>query len=129
MVAEKNLVRLVTAGSVDDGKSTLIGHLLAATGNVFDDQLEAAEKVSRRKGFPGIDYSLLLDGLSSEREQGITIDVAYRYFETERRKYIIADCPGHEQYTRNLITGAAGSNLAMILVDLVMVFVVPLVTF
>ena len=114
-----SLLRFFTCGSVDDGKSTLIGRLLYETGSVFDDQLEALDRDSRKFGTQGaeLDYALLLDGLSAEREQGITIDVAYRYFATPKRKFIIADTPGHEQYTRNMVTGASTSELAVILVD------------
>jgi bifunctional enzyme CysN/CysC len=115
----KPLLRFITCGSVDDGKSTLIGRLLHDSKRLFDDQLAALEKDSRRHGTRGgdIDYALLLDGLAAEREQGITIDVAYRYFDTERRKFIVADCPGHEQYTRNMATGASTADLAVVLVD------------
>lgn len=115
----KELLRLLTAGSVDDGKSTLIGRLLYDSKRLYDDQLQALERDSRRVGSAGehIDYALLCDGLKAEREQGITIDVAYRYFATNRRKFIIADTPGHEQYTRNMITGGSTANLAIILVD------------
>ena len=116
---EKTLLRVLTAGSVDDGKSTLIGRLLHDTSLVFDDQMDAVRRDSAKKGSAGgeVDLSLLLDGLKSEREQGITIDVAYRYFATARRKFIIADTPGHEQYTRNMATGASTCDLAIILVD------------
>ena len=114
---EKTLLRLVTTGSVDDGKSTLIGRLLYETKTVYEDQLAAVERTSKKKGQDDIDLSLLLDGLSAEREQGITIDVAYRYFETAKRKFIIADCPGHEQYTRNMVTGASTAEAAIILID------------
>lgn len=116
---QKDLLRLLTAGSVDDGKSTLIGRLLFDSKKLYDDQLTALERDSKRMGNAGdhIDYALLLDGLKAEREQGITIDVAYRYFATNRRKFIIADTPGHEQYTRNMITGGSTANLAVILVD------------
>lgn len=117
---QKDLLRLLTAGSVDDGKSTLIGRLLFDSKKLYEDQLDALEKDSKRLGNAGageIDYALLLDGLKAEREQGITIDVAYRYFSTNRRKFIIADTPGHEQYTRNMITGGSTANLAIILVD------------
>ncbi|RKY54088.1 MAG: bifunctional sulfate adenylyltransferase subunit 1/adenylylsulfate kinase [Candidatus Neomarinimicrobiota bacterium] len=116
---EKDLLRLLTAGSVDDGKSTLIGRLLFDSKRLYDDQLSALERDSKRVGHAGekIDYALLLDGLKAEREQGITIDVAYRYFSTNKRKFIIADTPGHEQYTRNMVTGASTANLAIILVD------------
>jgi len=113
----KQLLRFTTAGSVDDGKSTLIGRLLYDSKSIFQDQLEAVEKSSKNKGFDYVDLSLLTDGLKSEREQGITIDVAYRYFETPKRKFIIADTPGHVQYTRNMITGASTANLALILID------------
>ncbi|MBI2311999.1 MAG: sulfate adenylyltransferase subunit CysN [Betaproteobacteria bacterium] len=111
------LLRFITAGSVDDGKSTLIGRLLHDSKSIFEDQLTAVERSSRRRGLPALDLSLLTDGLQAEREQGITIDVAYRYFATPRRKFIIADTPGHEQYTRNMVTGASTANLAIILVD------------
>ena len=113
----KQLLRFTTAGSVDDGKSTLIGRLLHDSKSIFQDQLEAIEKSSKNKGFDYVDLSLLTDGLKSEREQGITIDVAYRYFETPKRKFIIADTPGHIQYTRNMVTGASTANLAIILID------------
>ena len=111
------LLRFTTAGSVDDGKSTLIGRLLYDSKSIFQDQLEAVEKSSKSKGFDYVDLSLLTDGLKSEREQGITIDVAYRYFATPKRKFIIADTPGHIQYTRNMVTGASTANLAIILID------------
>ncbi len=111
-----NLLRFTTVGSVDDGKSTLIGRLLMDTQNIYDDQLEAIKKVADRKG-EELDISLLTDGLAAEREQGITIDVAYRYFQTSKRKFIIADTPGHVQYTRNMVTGASTANLAIILID------------
>lgn len=117
---KKDLLRLLTAGSVDDGKSTLIGRLLFDSKKLYEDQLSALERDSQRVGNAGaghIDYALLLDGLKAEREQGITIDVAYRYFSTNKRKFIIADTPGHEQYTRNMITGGSTANLAIILVD------------
>ncbi len=107
------LLRISTAGSVDDGKSTLIGRLLYDSGGVYEDQLQSVRRVSRN----GLDLALLTDGLRSEREQGITIDVAYRYFSTPRRKFIIADTPGHEQYTRNMATGASTASVALILVD------------
>lgn len=116
----KDLLRFLTAGSVDDGKSTLIGRLLFDSKKLYEDQLSALQRDSARVGNAGageIDYALLLDGLKAEREQGITIDVAYRYFSTNRRKFIIADTPGHEQYTRNMITGGSNANLAVILVD------------
>lgn len=113
------MLRFLTAGSVDDGKSTLIGRLLFDSKKLYEDQLDALERDSKRVGNAGehIDYALLLDGLKAEREQGITIDVAYRYFSTNNRKFIIADTPGHEQYTRNMITGGSTANLAIILVD------------
>ena len=116
---QKDQLRLLTAGSVDDGKSTLIGRLLFDSKKLYEDQLDALERDSKRVGNAGehIDYALLLDGLKAEREQGITIDVAYRYFSTNKRKFIIADTPGHEQYTRNMITGGSTANLAIILVD------------
>ncbi|PKP34805.1 MAG: bifunctional sulfate adenylyltransferase subunit 1/adenylylsulfate kinase [Bacteroidetes bacterium HGW-Bacteroidetes-17] len=116
---KKDQLRLLTAGSVDDGKSTLIGRLLFDSKKLYDDQLSALERDSKRMGHAGgdIDYALLLDGLKAEREQGITIDVAYRYFSTNKRKFIIADTPGHEQYTRNMVTGASTANLAILLVD------------
>ncbi len=116
---KKDLLRLLTAGSVDDGKSTLIGRLMADSKMLYEDQLEALHRDSKRVGHAGedIDYALLLDGLKAEREQGITIDVAYRYFSTAKRKFIIADTPGHEQYTRNMITGGSTANLAIILID------------
>ncbi|WP_371724557.1 sulfate adenylyltransferase subunit CysN [Mucilaginibacter sp. L196] len=111
------LLRFTTAGSVDDGKSTLIGRLLYDSKSIFEDQIEAVKKSSERKGLTHVDLSLLTDGLRSEREQGITIDVAYRYFATPKRKFIIADTPGHIQYTRNMVTGASTANLALVLVD------------
>ncbi len=116
---KKDLLRLLTAGSVDDGKSTLIGRLLFDSKKLYEDQLAALERDSKREGHAGedIDYALLLDGLKAEREQGITIDVAYRYFSTSKRKFIIADTPGHEQYTRNMITGGSTANLAILLAD------------
>ena len=115
----KDLLRFITCGSVDDGKSTLIGRLLFESKTLFEDQLAALAADSRKQGTRGgdIDFALLLDGLSAEREQGITIDVAYRFFSTDRRKYIVADTPGHEQYTRNMATGASTADLAIILVD------------
>ena len=113
----KDLLRFTTAGSVDDGKSTLIGRLLYDSRNVYDDQLESVTKASAGRNAGPIDFSLLTDGLRAEREQGITIDVAYRYFSTPKRKFIIADTPGHEQYTRNMVTGASTAELAIILVD------------
>src|ERR1700733_1784353 len=111
----KDLLHFLTCGSVDDGKSTLIGRLLYDSRNVFEDQIKAVAKASEHRG--GLDLSLLTDGLRAEREQGITIDVAYRYFATARRKFIIADTPGHEQYTRNMATGASQADLAVILID------------
>ena len=112
-----DLLRFTTAGSVDDGKSTLIGRLLYDSKAIFEDQLEAIERSSQQRGTEYVDLSLLTDGLRAEREQGITIDVAYRYFATPRRKFIIADTPGHIQYTRNMVTGASTANLAIVLVD------------
>jgi sulfate adenylyltransferase large subunit len=114
---EKELLRLLTCGSVDDGKSTLIGRLLYDSRNVFEDQIHAAAKATRNRPAGELDLSLLTDGLRAEREQGITIDVAYRYFATARRKFIIADTPGHEQYTRNMATGASTADLAVLLID------------
>ena len=111
------LLRFTTAGSVDDGKSTLIGRLLYDSKSIFEDQIEAVKRSSERKGLQHVDLSLLTDGLRSEREQGITIDVAYRYFATPKRKFIIADTPGHIQYTRNMVTGASTANLALVLID------------
>ena len=117
--AEKDLLRFLTCGSVDDGKSTLIGRLLYDTKRLFDDQIATLEKDSRRFGTAGddIDFALLVDGLEAEREQGITIDVAYRFFSTDKRKFIVADTPGHEQYTRNMATGASTADLAVLLID------------
>src|SRR6188768_2165754 len=112
-----DLLRFITAGSVDDGKSTLIGRLLYDSKNILIDQMEALEKSTKNKENGEVDLALLTDGLRAEREQGITIDVAYRYFHTPRRKFIIADTPGHEQYTRNMVTGASTADLALILVD------------
>jgi sulfate adenylyltransferase large subunit len=112
-----DLLRFTTAGSVDDGKSTLIGRLLYDTKTIFEDQLQHIEDVSKRRGDERTNLAYLTDGLRAEREQGITIDVAYRYFATPRRKFIIADCPGHVQYTRNMVTGASTANLAIVLVD------------
>jgi sulfate adenylyltransferase subunit 1 len=114
---DMDLLRFTTAGSVDDGKSTLIGRLLYDSKSIFDDQMEKIEESSRKKGDEYTNLALLTDGLSAEREQGITIDVAYRYFSTPNRKFIIADTPGHVQYTRNMVTGASTANLAVILVD------------
>jgi bifunctional enzyme CysN/CysC len=111
------LLRFATAGSVDDGKSTLIGRLLYDSKAIFEDQLEAVERTSRQRGEVGTNLALLTDGLRAEREQGITIDVAYRYFATPRRKFVIADTPGHVQYTRNMVTGASTADLALVLVD------------
>ncbi|GMU77720.1 MAG: hypothetical protein AMXMBFR46_05180 [Acidimicrobiia bacterium] len=111
------LLRFATAGSVDDGKSTLIGRLLLETKQIFEDQLDAVERTSRERGFEYTNLALLTDGLRAEREQGITIDVAYRYFATPRRKFIIADTPGHTQYTRNMVTGASTADLALVLID------------
>ena len=115
----KSLLRFLTCGSVDDGKSTLIGRLLYDSKMIFEDQLAALEADSRRVGTQGgeIDFALLVDGLAAEREQGITIDVAYRFFSTDRRKFIVADTPGHEQYTRNMVTGASTADAAVILID------------
>ena len=115
----KSMLRFLTCGSVDDGKSTLIGRLLYDTKLIFEDQLAALEKDSRKHGTTGedFDFALLVDGLEAEREQGITIDVAYRFFATSKRKFIVADTPGHEQYTRNMATGASTADLAIVLVD------------
>src|SRR3990170_910411 len=112
-----DLLRFSTAGSVDDGKSTLIGRLLYDSKGIFEDQLSAIEKTSARRGNATVDLALLTDGLRAEREQGITIDVAYRYFATPRRKFIIGDTPGHVQYTRNMVTGASTADLAVVLID------------
>src|ERR1700742_3505770 len=116
---KKSLLRFLTCGSVDDGKSTLIGRLLYDSKLLFEDHLSALKKDSKKFGTDGdnIDFALLVDGLEAEREQGITIDVAYRFFSTEKRKFIVADTPGHEQYTRNMATGASNSELAVILID------------
>ena len=116
-INNNQLLRFTTAGSVDDGKSTLIGRLLYDSKAIFEDQLEAVEHTSKKKGHEGVDLALFTDGLRDEREQGITIDVAYRYFTTPKRKFIIADTPGHIQYTRNMVTGASTANAALILVD------------
>src|SRR5215470_3241484 len=115
--SQTELLRFTTAGSVDDGKSTLIGRLLYDSKGVYEDQLASVRKATRNQTTGGLDLSLLTDGLRAEREQGITIDVAYRYFSTPKRKFIIADTPGHEQYTRNMATGASTADLAIILVD------------
>src|SRR5688500_12552967 len=112
-----DLLRFSTAGSADDGKSTLIGRLLYDTKSIFQDQLDQIEALSKRRGEEGVNLALLTDGLRAEREQNITIDVAYRYFATPRRKFIIADTPGHVQYTRNMVTGASTADLAIVLVD------------
>jgi sulfate adenylyltransferase subunit 1 len=112
-----DLLRFITAGSVDDGKSTLIGRLLYDSKSILADQLEAIERSTKNKSNGEIDLALLTDGLRAEREQGITIDVAYRYFSTPKRKFIIADAPGHVQYTRNMITGASNASLIIILID------------
>tara|TARA_B100000508_G_scaffold141091_1_gene146335 strand:+ start:71616 stop:72872 length:1257 start_codon:yes stop_codon:yes gene_type:complete len=118
MSIDKNqLLRFTTAGSVDDGKSTLIGRLLYDSKSIFEDQLDSVEKTSQKKGHDGVDLALFTDGLRDEREQGITIDVAYRYFTTPKRKFIIADTPGHVQYTRNMVTGASTANAALLLID------------
>ncbi|MCR9182563.1 MAG: GTP-binding protein [Flavobacteriaceae bacterium] len=117
MLESNQLLRFTTAGSVDDGKSTLIGRLLYDSKSIFEDQLASVEATSKRRGFEGIDLALFTDGLKDEREQGITIDVAYRYFTTPKRKFIIADTPGHIQYTRNMVTGASTANAALILID------------
>ena len=117
LVEDRGLLRFLTCGSVDDGKSTLIGRLLYDTKTILADTLTAIEKTSQKRGMAAVDLSLLTDGLQAEREQGITIDVAYRYFSTGTRKYIIADAPGHEQYTRNMVTAASTANLAIILID------------
>src|SRR5689334_17164740 len=116
---QKELLRFLTCGSVDDGKSTLIGRLLFDSKLIFEDHLSALKKDSRKHGTTGddIDLALLVDGLEAERQQGITIDVAYRFFSTPKRKFIVADTPGHEQYTRNMATGASNSELAVILID------------
>lgn len=116
-IDNNQLLRFTTAGSVDDGKSTLIGRLLYDSKSIFEDQLESIENTSKKKGHDGVDLALFTDGLRDEREQGITIDVAYRYFTTPKRKFIIADTPGHIQYTRNMVTGASTANAAIILVD------------
>src|SRR3954464_3312953 len=115
--SQTELLRFSTAGSVDDGKSTLIGRLLYDSKGVYEDQLASVRKATRNLSTNGLDLSLLTDGLRAEREQGITIDVAYRYFSTPKRKFIIADTPGHEQYTRNMATGTSTANLAIVLID------------
>jgi sulfate adenylyltransferase subunit 1 len=117
MLDNNQLLRFTTAGSVDDGKSTLIGRLLYDSKSIFEDQLESITNTSKKKGHEGVDLALFTDGLRDEREQGITIDVAYRYFTTPKRKFIIADTPGHIQYTRNMVTGASTANVATILID------------
>ena len=119
LAPNKGLLRFLTCGSVDDGKSTLIGRLLYDSKLIFEDQLAALEKDSRKHGTVGddIDFALLVDGLEAERQQGITIDVAYRFFNTEKRSFIVADTPGHEQFTRNMATGASNCELAIILID------------
>src|ERR1700761_2380511 len=119
MSAARELLRFITCGSVDDGKSSLIGRLLFDSRLILQDQLSALENDSRRFGTQGeeLDLALLVDGLAAEREQGITIDVAYRFFNTKRRKFIVADTPGHEQYTRNMVTGASTADCAVILLD------------
>ncbi|MGM0478117.1 MAG: sulfate adenylyltransferase subunit CysN [Bacteroidota bacterium] len=116
-IDNNQLLRFTTAGSVDDGKSTLIGRLLFDSKSIFEDQLDSVEKTSQKKGHDGVDLALFTDGLRDEREQGITIDVAYRYFTTPKRKFIIADTPGHVQYTRNMVTGASTANAALLLID------------
>ena len=116
-IQDHGVLRFLTCGSVDDGKSTLIGRLLFDTKTILVDTLNAIERTSKKRGMEAVDLSLLTDGLQAEREQGITIDVAYRYYSTGTRKYIIADAPGHEQYTRNMVTAASTANLAIILVD------------
>ncbi|MEY4647393.1 MAG: hypothetical protein RIQ98_1229, partial [Bacteroidota bacterium] len=117
MKERKDILRFTTAGSVDDGKSTLIGRLLYDSHQIPQDQIELVQQISQRKGLDTLDLSLFTDGLKDERAQGITIDVAYRYFATEKRKFIIADTPGHLQYTRNMVTGASTANAAIILID------------
>ncbi|MGB5394710.1 MAG: GTP-binding protein, partial [Lutimonas sp.] len=116
-ISNNQLLRFTTAGSVDDGKSTLIGRLLYDSKSIFEDQIASIENTSRKRGMETIDLALFTDGLRDEREQGITIDVAYRYFTTPKRKFIIADTPGHIQYTRNMVTGASTANVALVLID------------
>src|SRR6201990_2345706 len=115
----KSLLRFITCGSVDDGKSTLIGRLLYESKMIFEDQMAALEADSKKVGTQGgeLDFALLVDGLAAEREQGITIDVAYRFFSTDQRKFIVADTPGHEHYTRNMFTGASTADVAVVLID------------
>ena len=117
--SQLDLLRFITCGSVDDGKSTLIGRMLFEAQMIFEDQVSTLQSDSKKNGTQGgdIDFALLVDGLSAEREQGITIDVAYRFFNTNHRKFIVADTPGHEQYTRNMVTGASTANVAIILID------------
>ena len=117
--ASLDTLRFITCGSVDDGKSTLIGRMLYEAQLIFDDQVASLQADSKKMGTQGgdIDFALLVDGLAAEREQGITIDVAYRFFSTDRRKFIVADTPGHEQYTRNMVTGASTADVAVILID------------
>ena len=117
--AQQDLLRFITCGSVDDGKSTLIGRMLYEAQLIFEDQVASLQSESKKIGTQGgeLDFALLVDGLASEREQGITIDVAYRFFSTDRRKFIVADTPGHEQYTRNMVTGASTADVAVILID------------
>src|SRR5918998_4300768 len=117
VAAQPDQLRLATAGSVDDGKSTLSGRLLYDTKSVMQDQLDEVAATSQRRGSSGVDLSLLTDGLRAEREQGITIDVAYRYFATPRRRFVLADTPGHLQYTRNMVTGTSTANASLVLVD------------
>src|SRR5690606_14382557 len=112
-----NILKFITAGSVDDGKSTLIGRLLYDTNSIYDDQLEAIQRANRKNDDGTVDLAILTDGLKTEREQGITIDVAYKYFQTDNKKFIIADAPGHIQYTRNMITKASNADLIIILID------------
>src|SRR5699024_8881048 len=116
-ITTNQLLRFTTAGSVDDGKSTLIGRLLYDSKSIFEDQLASVEKTSKKKGHDQVDLAMFTDGLRDEREQGITIDVAYRYFNTPKRKFIIADTTGHIEYTRNMVTGASTANAAVVLID------------